>query len=143
MKKLIVALTVAVFVLFLTNSLFSVWNVPKATFTNAGIPPPNIGQASSAEGFQNSESRGENAVSSVTETSEAKTCESAFQSEHSQQSLLETDQTADVNASPPETRPPDGAIYYGGEPPYAYIPTYDPREPYVIRIPNVPPEPES
>ena len=48
---------------------------------------------------------------------------------------LETNQ----NTTCSDTNPPDGSIYYGGEPPYGYIPTYTPKE---SGLPIVPIEPD-
>jgi hypothetical protein len=57
------------------------------------------------------------------------------------------DQTADSHIetsqgqnSTSDTCPPDGRIFSGPEPPYAYIPTCTPKE--ITKIPVIPPSPE-
>jgi len=37
----------------------------------------------------------------------------------------------------PYTNPPDGRVYYGSDPPYAYVPTYNPKR--ELNIPLLPP----
>jgi type II secretory pathway pseudopilin PulG len=50
-------------------------------------------------------------------------------------SATETPKDQNTTNSSTSTTPPDGRIYYGGEEPYAYIPTYSPKQ---NRLPIVP-----
>lgn len=136
MKRTIAGLVLVVLVLFLTSLINSSLLSAKLTNTKVEIPNANIRPTANAEKIQNAENHEENMCSSITVSEEAKTSRSAASGDYSQ---FQSNTNQDTNSS---TNPsfPDGAIYYGGEPPYAYIPTYDPREPNIVRIPNVPPE---
>ena len=139
MKRAIAGLVLVVFVLFLTSSINSSLLSAKLTNKKVGIPNANIRPTANAEKIQNAENHEENMCNRITGSEEAKASRSAASGDYSQ-FQSETDQNANASTNPSF---PDGAIYYGGEPPYAYIPTYDPREPHIIRIPNAPQEPET
>jgi len=135
MKRAIAGSVLVFFLLFLIVSKSSSLLSAQLTNTKVEIPSVDIRPAANAEKIQNAESPEENVDSSITVSEEAKTSQSVASSDNSQ---LRSEINPSANASS-DIIPPDGAIYYGGEPPYAYIPTYDPREPNIIRIPNVPP----
>jgi len=133
MTKVIAGLVLVVLVLFMTSaSLLS----NKLINTRAEIPSDSTRPTADAEKIQNAENLEKNVGKNITGSEEAGTIQSTVSGDYSQ-FQSKTSQNTDSSTNPSF---PDGAIYYGGEPPYAYIPTYDPREPHIIRIPNVPPE---
>lgn len=136
MQKAIAALTLVGVVLFLASSVCSILNA-QLTYTTTEIPSDNVRQTTNAERIQNAENREEIVCSSITGSEEAKTSQSVASGDCPQ---FQPETNQDANASS-DIIPPDGAIYYGGEPPYAYIPTYTPKE--FGRLPIVPIDPEA
>jgi len=136
MKRAIAGLVLFVLILFLTGSISSSSFRGRLTNTKAETANDDIRPTANADKIQNAESPEENVGISITVSEEAGTIQSTLSGDYSQ-FQSETNQNANASTNPSF---PNGAIYYGGEPPYAYIPTYDPREPNIIRIPNVPPE---
>jgi len=139
MKRAIAGLVLVVLVLFLTGSTSSSSFRDRLTNTKAEITNYNVRPTANAEKIQNTESPEEKVGSSITGSEKARTSQSAVSVDYSQ-FQSENNQATNSGTNPSF---PDGAIYYSGEPPYAYIPTYDPREPNIIRIPNAPLEPEN
>lgn len=123
MKKVIAV----VFVMILAISTCPIWSA-QLTYTRAKIPNEDIGQVAEAERVQSAEIiTEENVGNGNTASAEAIVGQSAGTSDASRADSsfpFESSQSANVSSAP---KPPDGAIYYGGEPPWAYIPTYNPE----------------
>lgn len=123
------ALTVLIIVGFVLPSAISMFLASNAQ------PTQTANKISSLE--SNPGNAGNNATSRCDSAGTERTLENdAFSGEQPQP---RSDPTTPPPTNPGAS-PPDGAIYYGGEPPYAYIPTYDPRE---KGFPKIPLEPEA
>ncbi len=139
MRSVIVALAMVGLILFFTSSMGSTLN-HQLTCTKEEISSPSIGETSDARGIQSPENLPSNAGSSVKDSPDFSGTDRSLQNVSSdEQSQVKFESDPYTNSSA-HMNPPDGRIFYDGGPPYAYIPTYTPKE---LGFPIIPLEPES
>ena len=126
MKRALTVMIIVGFVLPLAISMFLASNAQPTQTSNV---TPDLGRRT--------EDTGSNVTRQPDPGGTDRSLEgNAFSSEQSQSG-------SDPTWSPPPdtgVTPPDGAIFYGGEPPYGYLPTYNPKE---TGLPIAPLEPET
>lgn len=139
MRSVIVALAMVGLILFFTSSMGPTLN-NHLICTKEEISNQSIGEASDARGIQSLENHLKSAGSSVNDPADSSGTDRSLQNVSSNEQSQVRFESDPYTNSGAYTNPPDGRIFYGGGPPYAYIPTYTPKEQV---FPIIPLEPES
>ena len=134
MKKVTVVLTIAAFAILLMG-LMGATSIDRPTYTRDEFSDYCAGKIGDVEEILSLERPEESVGSSLIDS--AKTDGSVQSETLGEYSQFQWEINRNTTCS--DTNPPDGSIYYGGEPPYGYIPTYTPKESW---LPIVPLEPD-
>jgi hypothetical protein len=142
LKKLIALVAIFVLASFLAGALFSRLSVQPANTQDQFSG--GYGNAQPTDAAQNQGASGLDGAATGTQSAQSTPPGSPIPSP-TQTGVPEDDSWLRYGCNPDTpiangVPPPDGAIFYGGEPPYAYIPTYNPKE---TGLPILPLEPES
>lgn len=141
MKKTILALTAALFIILAISSACSISHTQSIRGT-LEISDDNQ-QATSLETITANSEKPQDSREANVSHNQTYNINDTKEAENTQDITLDNSSENPANANQDEnawidTPPPDGRVYWTPEPPYAYTPTYTPKE--RTKIPIMPPE---